>query len=128
MPDSCKLGFDLAVEQVWLPPSTGLSFPLAFHELTTNALKYGALSNATGSVSISWRLERADEDGGILELLEWREVGGPPVAPRKPGFGAQLLQRAFAGEKAGRVELVYERVHSASGTRTESDPGRLIFA
>ncbi|SFQ18912.1 Two-component sensor histidine kinase, contains HisKA and HATPase domains [Mesorhizobium sp. NFR06] len=100
--------FDLAGEQVWLPPSTALSFALAFHELTTNAIKYGALSNATGLVSISWRLERADQGGGILEL-EWREKGGPPVAPGKPGFGAQLLQRAFAGEKAGGVELVYER-------------------
>lgn len=100
--------FDFSGDKIWLPPNTALSFALAFHELTTNAIKHGALSNTKGSVSISWRIEKHREGISILEL-EWREQGGPPVAPGKAGFGAQLLQRVFGGEKSGGVELIYER-------------------
>ncbi|TIR44573.1 MAG: sensor histidine kinase, partial [Mesorhizobium sp.] len=65
--------FDLTGEPVWLPSNVALSFALAIHELTTNAIKYGALSNPTGSVSISWRLEYVD--GGRILVLEWCEEG-----------------------------------------------------
>ncbi|RWH28471.1 MAG: PAS domain S-box protein [Mesorhizobium sp.] len=99
--------FDLTGEPVWLPSNVALSFALAIHELTTNAIKYGALSNPTGSVSISWRLEYVD--GGRILVLEWCEEGGPPVVPGKHGFGTQLLQRVFDSERTGGVELVYDR-------------------
>ncbi|WP_245429285.1 HWE histidine kinase domain-containing protein [Mesorhizobium sp. WSM3860] len=98
--------FDLSGQQVWLPPNVALSFALAFHELTTNAIKYGALANTAGSISISWKLAEGEIDR-VLEL-EWRETGGPPVAPGKQGFGTQLLQRVFEHENAGRTILNYE--------------------
>ena len=49
--------FELSGEPVWLPPNLALSLALAIHELTTNAIKYGALSTAGGTVSISWTVK-----------------------------------------------------------------------
>jgi two-component sensor histidine kinase len=81
---------------------------LAFHELTTNAIKYGSLSNATGKVSVRWKLV-GEKHHRRLEL-EWREHGGPPVAiDRKTGFGTKLLNRVFDTGSSGRVVLTFER-------------------
>lgn len=65
---------------------------LAIHELATNAVKYGALSNDGGRIAIEWRVEdRADRPSFNLC---WREAGGPRVtSPGKTGFGSQLIQR-----------------------------------
>src|SRR6185295_2941153 len=66
------------------PAAGGLA--LALNELSTNAIKYGALSNSTGKVSITWHSE-PDADGERV-VFEWRESGGPPVvAPTHQGFG-----------------------------------------
>jgi len=66
---------------------------LAFHELATNAAKYGALTTDDGSIEIVWRL-----DDGMLALT-WREVGGPSIAraPATTGFGMRLLQGTIRG-------------------------------
>jgi len=94
-------------EKIWLPPNVALSFALAFHELTTNAIKYGALSNVEGKVSISWRL-LGEKPQPQLEL-EWRETGGPTVGlVERKGFGTQLLERMFGSESAGQVRLTFE--------------------
>jgi two-component sensor histidine kinase len=100
--------FQISGEPAWLPPNIALSMALAFHELTTNAIKYGSLSNATGKVSVRWKLV-GQKHHRRLEL-EWREHGGPPVAiDRKTGFGTQLLNRVFDTGSSGRVELTFER-------------------
>jgi two-component sensor histidine kinase len=100
--------FQISGDKVWLPPNIALSFALALHELTTNAIKYGALSNAKGRVSISWRLI-ARKRQRRLEL-EWREAGGPTVGPvERKGFGTQLLERIFASDSAGQIVLTFER-------------------
>jgi len=100
--------FQITGEKVWLPPNLALSFALAFHELTTNALKYGALSNAKGRVTISWRL--ASRKAETWLTLEWRETGGPNVGPvEHKGFGTQLLERAFDSDSAGRVSMTFKR-------------------
>ena len=63
---------------------------LVLHELATNAAKYGALSGETGNIDISWR-----EDGEHV-ALEWKESGGPPVAPpQKRSFGTSLIERSL---------------------------------
>ena len=70
-------------------------FSLAVHELTTNALKYGALSAATGGVRIAWTVSNNGK-GHVLKL-RWEEHRGPPVVmPTKEGFGSTLLKAAFA--------------------------------
>lgn len=70
-----------------LPSKAALSLSLILHELATNAMKYGALSNEEGSVSIFWQC-------GETLSLEWVEAGGPPIVapPRHRGFGTRLLQ------------------------------------
>jgi two-component sensor histidine kinase len=100
--------FDMNGEQIWLPPNIALSFALALHELTTNAIKYGALSNPTGSIEINWKLQEAGGDG--LLQLDWHEKGGPPVTAGKRGFGTQLLERIFDGKNAGGVKISYDRI------------------
>ncbi|MBZ9711458.1 histidine kinase [Mesorhizobium sp. B3-2-1] len=100
--------FKISGESVWLPPNVALSAALAFHELTTNALKYGALSNETGTVSIRWKLLGQKQHRWLN--LEWRERGGPPVEPiERKGFGTQLLERVFASGTSGRVTLKFQK-------------------
>ncbi|MGX9147987.1 sensor histidine kinase [Mesorhizobium sp. 128a] len=99
--------FHIGGEAVWLEPNIALSFALALHELATNAIKYGALSNSTGTVRISW--ETVDSEQGPMLKLEWRETGGPPVGPVvREGFGTRLLTRVFENERIGGVVLSYE--------------------
>lgn len=66
---------------------------LVFHELATNAAKYGALTTDGGSVEIVWKI--AD----TTVVLTWRESGGPPIAhpPATAGFGLRLLQQTVRG-------------------------------
>ena len=87
-----------------LAPNDALSFGLAVHELATNAAKYGALSAAGGSVSVSWRLVN-DE----LAEIEWCERGGPEVStPRARGFGTDLIEKVVAHELRQPVQLEFE--------------------
>ncbi|HEX8570674.1 MAG TPA: PAS domain S-box protein [Caulobacteraceae bacterium] len=85
-----------------LNPKTAVSFALALHELASNALKYGALSNADGRVSARWTLRDQALD------FRWEETGGPPVeAPKRAGFGSRLLERGLASELNGQVRVHY---------------------
>lgn len=90
-----------------LSPRMALAFAMALHELGTNAVKYGALSNATGHVDLTWGVHEAD---GRLHLrLQWAEAGGPPVeAPKKRGFGSRLIERSLAQDLGGEVVLRFE--------------------
>jgi PAS domain S-box-containing protein len=93
-------------EDVRLPPPTTLSLGMGFHELATNAAKYGALSGSDGKVTIRWSQTRSD-DGGSLRLT-WEEQNGPPVTPpKRKGFGSRLIERALAYEMNGMVKLDY---------------------
>jgi light-regulated signal transduction histidine kinase (bacteriophytochrome) len=76
---------------------------LVLHELATNAAKYGALSNATGGVAATWRLNAH----GDCEL-QWREDGGPTVeAPKRTGFGTSLIRRSVPFDLGGKSEIDY---------------------
>ena len=91
--------------RVALPPAAALSLGMVFHELATNAAKYGALSAPDGRVLVDWSL--ADQTRRRLRLL-WREVGGPPVSPpERRGFGSRLIERNVRHDLAGEVELDY---------------------
>jgi light-regulated signal transduction histidine kinase (bacteriophytochrome)/CheY-like chemotaxis protein len=75
---------------------------LVFHELTTNAAKYGALSD-NGRVKVSWHV---DDTGSLI--LSWRESGGPAVtAPTRRGFGSTLIERSIPFELGGTAALHY---------------------
>jgi signal transduction histidine kinase/CheY-like chemotaxis protein len=93
----------VAGPQVRLNPSQTLALSLAFHELATNAVKYGALSTSAGRVSVEWQA-----GDSASTVVVWREAGGPPVSPpTRPGFGSRLLQRSGA-DLGGSVDLRFE--------------------
>ena len=76
------------------------SLALIMHEQATNAVKYGALSAAGGTVALSGRIE------GDAYHLCWSEAGGPAIAavPERRGFGTVLTERSVAGQLDGRIE------------------------
>jgi two-component sensor histidine kinase len=94
----CKLqGEDLEC-----PQTVAVTLALIFHELTTNAAKYGALSTPRGHVDITWNTE-----AGRLDV-EWVERGGPPAtAPTREGFGSKLL-RSGVRQLDGSVDCTFE--------------------
>jgi len=87
-----------------LSPRQALALALALHELGTNALKYGALSNDRGQVAVHWR--RDDDDR--LEIA-WTETDGPQVLPRaRRGFGSALIEQLLARDLDALVTLDFE--------------------
>ena len=79
---------------VSLSPKQAQDFSLALHELATNAAKYGALSNESGTVGIFWTTSTQGESAVLT--FSWRERGGPPVTmPSANGFGTAMLKAAF---------------------------------
>lgn len=74
-----------------LSPTAVQTFALIVHELSTNAAKYGALSNADGEVEVEWSLTHKGGAGQSLRFT-WAEHGGPPVLPAShEGFGLALI-------------------------------------
>jgi PAS domain S-box-containing protein len=85
--------------------------PLAMvlHELATNAAKYGALSNGCGQVLVSWRGPLNGRSSGEV-VLDWREVGGPPViAPNPTGYGTSVIRDLIPYELGGAVNYELAR-------------------
>jgi len=88
---------------VQLHPQMALALAMAFHELASNAIKYGALSTIEGHVALHWTVA-----GGRLRIT-WQETGGPPVsAPASTGFGSRLIERGLARELGGPVTLNFQ--------------------
>ncbi len=84
---------------ILLTPRATNALALALHELATNAVKFGALSNDQGRVNVRWQM---NDDGGFR--LDWTESGGPLVtAPSRDGFGATLLNKVTGRELGGEV-------------------------
>ena len=91
-----------------LDSTTALSLGLVFHELATNAAKYGALSVETGRLQVCWQLTAENEAGTIR--IDWIESGGPPVrTPRRKGFGSRLIEGSVTGRLGGTVETEFAR-------------------
>ena len=89
---------------VALDPKTALALGIVFHELATNAIKHGALSNRDGRVRMGWEFA----DNGRV-ALGWQESGGPEVLPpARGGFGSRLIRLELTHELNGEVELFYE--------------------
>ena len=88
--------------QVLLDERTTQALGLTFHELATNALKYGA-ANAIGGLKVDWRLEGR---GAARKLvLNWREMGQDAMeAPSKAGFGTKLIDINITRELRGTIE------------------------
>jgi two-component system CheB/CheR fusion protein len=84
---------------VWVDADKSSGLTMVLHELATNAVKYGALSNGTGKVEIIW--ETRQEADQLHLTFRWQETGGPSVkTPERRGFGSSLIQRALEGESS----------------------------
>jgi PAS domain S-box-containing protein len=91
-----------------LAPRQVVALGLVFHELTTNAVKYGALSRAGGCVRVSWRLVLLSPAERRL-VLDWREEGGPAVqTPTRRGFGSRLIETSLKGELGGTSRMAFQ--------------------
>jgi two-component sensor histidine kinase len=98
--------FVIKGKNIRLPANEALALGIAFHELATNAVKYGAFSNAAGSIMLTWSIEPMA--GGDRLILRWQEKGGPPVTPpTRKGFGSRVIERGLPHELGGEVQLDY---------------------
>ena len=90
-----------------LRPRAVLTLAMAFHELATNAAKYGALSVSAGRIEIYWQPVRvADHKRSVLRI-DWLEKGGPPVTyPRQRSFGSKI-EGSIAAELGGTARLTF---------------------
>lgn len=89
-------------------PKVAVTLSIAFHEMCTNAIKYGSLSAPGGLVGVTWDVEAGDPAGF---RLTWQESGGPTVVQPSPdgmGQGTRMLQRTLAAELDGEVQVHFE--------------------
>ena len=94
---------DVSGPSVTLKAEATQAVATVLHELTTNAAKYGALSNRSGRVSVRWRWL---QNGSRALLIEWQETGGPPVlAPSHSGYGTSIIRELIPFELGGAIEL-----------------------
>jgi PAS domain S-box-containing protein len=85
---------------VFLKPETAQTIALVLHELATNAVKYGALSDAAGKVNLRWQCEH-----NTLSL-QWVETGGPAVTPPKTkGYGTKVINASIKQQLGGTVDF-----------------------
>ncbi len=85
-----------------IQPSAFTTLALVFHELMTNAAKYGALSDG-GAVTVRWQL---DAQGDLL--IDWTETGGPAViAPTRRGFGSTIIEQSIPFDLNGKAQVSY---------------------
>jgi two-component sensor histidine kinase len=79
---------------------------MAFHELSTNALKHGALSVDTGRIDVTWTIS---EDVPPTFKIVWQERGGPaPKSKSKSGFGKLVLEKLMPAAVEGTAEIIGE--------------------
>lgn len=97
--------FTIAGSNVAVSSGPAVALSMVVHELSTNALKYGALSVPNGRVSITWAVDLDTQ----RFRLEWRESGGPPVVePTTKSFGSRFIEQALPGQLQGEARLVFE--------------------
>lgn len=99
--------FVLEGPDLLLTPRAALTLALVIHELTTNAVKHGALSVPAGKVSVTWRATGRRGRGCVF--IEWLESAGPRVKmPKRRGFGRKLIEEGLSYELGGKAELRFE--------------------
>lgn len=130
----------LTGEDVVVPARMALSLSMVLHELTTNAIKYGALSMAAGEISVD--VSTASSDRCPTVSILWAETGaGACTKPEKTGFGSRLIDRVVQRDLGGTLTVDYppsgvaytlrfplpppdsgcDQAHSASGPDRRAD-------
>ena len=105
---TARIGESVVVSgpKIWLTPSAAEMLAVAFHELATNAVKYGALASPDGRIDVGWRVEA--KKAGRQLVLRWREDGvrlQQPVARR--GFGTELVEEGLPYTFGGAARMQY---------------------
>ncbi|MDB5572962.1 MAG: Histidine kinase [Tardiphaga sp.] len=96
--------FTITGNNVAISSGPAVALSMVIHELSTNALKYGALSVPDGRVSISWSVDPVDK----RFRLQWNESGGPVVTePMKKSFGSRFIEQALPGQLQGEARLLF---------------------
>jgi two-component sensor histidine kinase len=102
-----KAQLEISGAEILLKPDVVQTLGMAFHELSTNAVKYGALSVPGGRLEVSWQREAPAGHEPVL-TLHWKEIGGPPaLPPEHKGFGTTVIERHIAQALNAKVELSY---------------------
>lgn len=92
---------------LFLKPEAAQNIGLAINELATNAVRFGALSNAQGRIEIGWTVDPLEDKARRLHLT-WNELDGPTVAPpARQGFGHKVVERVAASALDGSVNLTF---------------------
>ena len=92
--------------KVLLSESMTQALGLTFHELATNALKYGEVGNSPDTLRVEWSVERNGREKQLK--LHWREISSAPVAPpEKAGFGTKLIDMNITRELRGEIVRNY---------------------
>lgn len=106
MTGPARIGID--GPDVHLAPKEAVVLGMVFHELTTNAVKHGALSSIAGRIQVDWRIDGWGE--GAILTVEWCELDGPMLETQpSPGFGSRLLRQTITRELAGQLDIRFER-------------------
>lgn len=101
-----KERFVVTGANIRFPPNAAVALGIAFHELATNAAKYGAFSNGHGCIGIEWTVVPSSNEDRLI--LRWQEKDGPPVTPpTRKGFGSRVMEHGLTHELKGSVELDY---------------------
>ena len=88
-------------------PGAAMSLSLVLHELESNAIKYGALSNDKGAVDLRWTVVAGGNAPTLM--IVWQERGGPPVSPPAGrGFGTRLIGTGIGRRLGGSAECRFE--------------------
>ena len=91
--------FELSGDDIEIDDRSATPLALLFHELATNAAKYGALSSPSGRVNVRFMRDEAKV------TIHWREEGGPTVEPpASEGFGSKLIELSATRQMGGTVE------------------------
>jgi PAS domain S-box-containing protein len=122
---SDSIGTRIAIEgpDLRLSREAAQAIGMALHELATNAIKHGALSNENGRISIAWT---CDDD---VFSISWQERGGPAVEPpTRHGFGHTVLTTLAEAAVSGHVSVVYNpdglRWELTCSARNALEPGQ----
>jgi two-component sensor histidine kinase len=94
----------VAVPRMGVGQQTATTLAMVIHELATNSVKHGALSDGAGTLDISGAADEAD-----LSLI-WAETGGPPVSgvPQMVGFGSRMISRSISQQFAGGLSYDWQ--------------------
>jgi two-component sensor histidine kinase len=97
--------FTITGDNIAISSGPAVALSMVIHELSTNALKYGALSVPGGRVSIIWSVDHVAH----RFKLQWRESGGPRVVqPKTKSFGSRFIEQALPGQLQGEARLIFE--------------------